>query len=323
MTTSLLGCPLKYLLFNFAIGGARLHTNHRTFLDDTLLQILGTPEQRVRLIGRASRSGGERRNLKLSRQRAEAVKRFLQGQNVAESQITVEALGENAPLSTEREAGDDRSVEIRIEVNPKFTIALNKIGLVRNTDTLVQVVRSAFEPLVKRAGRKLTFVRTHVSTQQGDMALHFQRSGHETKPCGVLFFGNEGGGDIWVGAHKDLRVCGGPRRVGRGPEGIDYVSQIVRVFEPDEPEFARFVGNTVVHELGHMLAQLPHVSGRDNYMYSVESIGANLPKQLRTRETMRRHWAGPKVFDDNQKQKLICAIQTGNYRGGMRIRNRP
>jgi hypothetical protein len=115
-------------------------------------------------------------------------------------------------------------------------------------------------------------------------------------------------------------VCNGPQG---DPSDPDYVSQLERVFDPDEPEFARALGNTAVHELGHMMAHLEHTDDPNNFMYSVAGLGANLPREQRTRETMRRHWARLLSFDASQSKRLMCAMQIGYFPGGMRVQSAP
>lgn len=200
-----------------------------------------------------------------------------------------------------------------------FTIVLQDLGFVRPARAVIETVREAFDPLARQAGRTLVIRRS----PPGDVDLVFDTGGHETRPCGLLILGNEGGGDIFVGAHEDLRVCSGPQGDPSSPNGLDYTSQIVRVFDEEEPIFGRFVGNTAVHELAHIMAQVAHTGDRSNFMFSVGSTGGNLPRGLRTRETMRQHWAGRKTFDQSQAQALITSIRNRQFTGGMRIQPVP
>jgi hypothetical protein len=197
-------------------------------------------------------------------------------------------------------------------VSPDFTIVLSGLSLVRPAAVVEATIRQALGPLASQAGRVLRLSRSGA----GDLTLTFDSGGHESRPCGLLFFGVEGGGDIFVGAHEDLRICCGPIRDYRTDE-IDYITQILRVFEPDEPEFGRFVGNTAVHELGHMISQLDHSTAPDNFM-----ITGNLPRGMRTRENMRRFFGGPKSFSSDQIPRLVGAIRLNQFAGGMRMEER-
>jgi len=110
------GCSTTFLLCGFDVGSATVKPEHRRFLRQTVADILTAPRNQVALIGRASRSGPERQNLKLSRLRAEAAASFLMKEGVEREQMQVDYQGESSPFSTERESPDDRSVEVRIRV---------------------------------------------------------------------------------------------------------------------------------------------------------------------------------------------------------------
>ena len=317
-------CPTAYLLYNFDVELARLKRGHEDFLTDTVLHILETnAEHRVRLVGRASRSGPDRLNNRISRQRVEAVAAHLVAAGVNRSRIDTSFIGESAPFSSAHESEEDRSVEIHMIIAPVLNLVLEEGWRVRPTAAMVETIRAALDPLATLAGRQLQIhVGRGILARQADLLLSFDAGGRETRPCaGILILGNEGGGDIFVGAHESLRVCGGPRGDPRDPQGIDYVSQLEHVFENGEPEFAHFVANTCVHELGHVMAQLDHTSDPGNFMHSTPTLGANLPPDRRTRENMRRHWAGRKTFTPDQARALVCAIRTGNFPGGMRIQS--
>ncbi|HEY9206912.1 MAG TPA: DUF4157 domain-containing protein [Candidatus Methanoperedens sp.] len=195
-------------------------------------------------------------------------------------------------------------------VSQTLTIVLSGLSHVRPSHEVVETIREAIEPLSRQVGRELRFR----PSGSGDISLAFDAGGNESRPCGFLILGVEGGGDIFVGAHEDLRVCCGPIFDPITRE-IDYITQILRVFEPDEAEFGRFVGNTAVHELGHIMSQLDHVSSRDNFMAT-----GNLPRNMRTQQNMRRYWAGRKTFSSDQITRLVQAIRNNQFTGGMQLR---
>ena len=192
-----------------------------------------------------------------------------------------------------------------------FRIVLQNVSVTGHPSVVERVIRSAFGPLADRAGRRLEFGRSG----GGDLDLVFDPGGRPDRPCALSILGNEDG-SIFVGAMAELRVCSGPQG---GPRNPNYTSQLAHVFDPDEPLFGRALGNTSVHELGHMIASLEHTADTFNYMYAVGSIGANLPRSHRTLQTMRSHWAGSKEFTAGQKNRLVAAIATNRFTGGVRI----
>jgi OmpA family len=315
-------CPTEFLLFNFGIGSSTLKPAHERFLTQGIVIILeANDDHTVRLVGRASRSGPDSFDLKLSHQRAEAVATFLKRAGIDPKRIQVDFIGKSHPFSTANESEEDRSVEIHLQISPTLTIELEDGGMVRQANVMVQTIRDAFAPIAAQAGRKLQIhLGRGIGTGRGDLNLHFDPGGREMRPCaGILIFGNEGGGEIFIGAHESLRVCGDPTLGVGDPSDVNFGSQFDPVFENGEPEFARFVGNTCVHELAHIMAKIEHSSDPNNFMFSVPGLGGNLPKDRRTRESMRRHWAGPKTFDGAQIKRMVCAMHTGFFSGGIRI----
>jgi hypothetical protein len=177
-----------------------------------------------------------------------------------------------------------------------FTILLEDLGIIHTPGVVQAVIRNALGPIARDAGRNLRLVLTG----SADISLAFDPGGQASTPCGLLILGNEGGGDIWVGACQDLRVCNDNPR-----------TRLQYVFSPNEIPFGRFVGNVAVHELGHMIAGLPHSSDRHNFMH----FGIPIPRHLRTRDNMRRHWAGRFRFNQAQIQSLRSAIQINTFTG--------
>jgi hypothetical protein len=328
LETSRQGCPTAFLLYNFDIGGCGLKTLHKRLLD-RLIKILGrNPEHRIRLVGRASRSGSDSVNMQWSRRRVEAVARFLKEARVPDDQIRTEFIGESAPLSADLESEEDRSVEVHLQIARVLTLVLVDAHRARPTWALVEHIREAIAPLANRAGRELRIVQQRILERSGELSLTFEPGGRGNKPCGGLsILGDEAGESVYVGAHEELRVCGESQGDPRdpmnwedphGPRHLEHVSQLEHVFENGEPEFARFVANTAVHELGHIMAKLEHTEDRTNFMFD-QGGSANLPRELRTRESMRRYWSSRLTFNSDQERRLVCAIQTGNFSGGLEM----
>jgi hypothetical protein len=246
----------------------------------------------------------------------QAVQRLLKSGTIQVNQVTSMVQGqtgsaeEGVPQAGIESVEGSQSQTTIPAVPHAFTIALNNLYIVGPRSAVFDTIRQALEPLTVQAGRELQLGRQGSS----DLELNFDAGGHESRPCGFNILGNEGGEDIFVGAHEDLRVCCGPRRDPLNPGEIDYFTQVKRVFDPDEPEFGRFVGNTAVHELGHIMAQLEHTPVRSNFMYS-----GNLPQGMRTMQSMRQHWAGQKSLSSDQNHRLVEAIRTNQFSGGMEV----
>ena len=174
--------------------------------------------------------------------------------------------------------------------------------------------RQTFKKLATLAGRR--FRISHSGS--ADISITFDPNGRESQPCALLILGVEGGGIVYVGAHKDLRVCSVPVFDPSSGE-TNNGEHITRLFEDDEVEFAKAVANTAIHEAGHLLG-LQHVNSIHNYMHSKEGrIGGNLPKAVRTLSTMRAHMAGQKRFTVDQTDIVVKAIRNALYSGGMEI----
>ena len=310
------GCPGSYLLFDFAPGSEKLHADHRDFLDEPIVRILETETATVRLVGRTAES--EPRAKGLAARRVKTVTEYLRSQGVSAERVQGDVADGAPPGISNASAAERRSIEIVPAIAKEFRLILLDIGIVEEATHAVKVIDDAMKSIVRRAGRELKSVRTAVQ-QAGDVTIRFLRGGHEQRPCGVLFLGEEGGGQVFIGAHEDLRVCSSPERTPQGD--IDYVSTIERVFDPKEKLFAQVVAHTALHELGHILAKLEHTDDRTNYMFTTAESGSGLPKWERTRERLRRHYGDPQSFSEDQIKRMVCALRSGHYAGGMRVKS--
>src|SRR5262245_60664655 len=308
LETSQLGCPTAFLLADFDINSSNLKRLHKKLLERLGDILKSNEDHRVRLVGRASRSGTDAVDMQVSKQRAEAVARFLRGLGVGGDQIQVEFIGKSAPFSEGQEAEEDRSVEVHMQIAMVLTIVLEDAYLVRPTHVLISAIREPLDPLVKQAGRELKVIQQRILPRQGELTITFTPNGRGTRLCGTRILGQDAGGIIFVGAHLAMRACGGVRG---GPDSPDYTNQIDALFDNGTPEFARFVANTAVHELGHMMGIPEHSLDRFNYMSNED-----LPDDLRTRDNLRRFYSMRLHFDDDQIRRLLCAIQTSNFPAG-------
>src|SRR5260370_28984553 len=177
-------CPTEFLLFNFNIGSPTLKPAHERFLKRGILTILEANEDhKVRLVGRASRSGRDSLDLKLSRQRAEAVAALLTRAGIDRSRIQVDFIGKSNPFSTANESEEDRSVEIHLQISPTLTIELEDGGLGRRADVILRTIRDAFAPLPAQAGRKPQIhLGGGIATGGGGRESCFDRAGRGAGP---------------------------------------------------------------------------------------------------------------------------------------------
>lgn len=298
--------PTGYLLYNFDPNKADLKPEHQNDLRETLGQILGSGRCQVKLVGRAARSESPGADIGLASDRAEAVQRFLQSLRIAPGQIQVQALGERFGFPAAN-ADEDRAVLILVAVAQEFVVGLRKQTKVPGVKwgAVEQTIRDGIGPLVAEAGRKLQF---STGSQKDDVVITFTDAPQVMRPCeGVLILGIEGGGVVFVDAHTQMRVCGGP-------------NPLEALFGAQDPAMAHAIGNTAMHEMGHRLASLDHALDPGNFLYSAPGIGSNLPPAQRSRENLRKHFGGKKRFNDDQRKALIQAIASGYYSGGERIK---
>jgi hypothetical protein len=225
-----------------------------------------------------------------------------------------------------------------------FNVALVGTARVRPTALLVEIIRGTLESLTVRAGKTLN-LWTPESTSgaaSAELALNFSpRSADPVElrfgdqfirpgPIGLIL-GIEGGAEVLVGALEELRIGGPPRLAPSvaserfrqpGPVGRevphdglerDYFSHVQSVFFNGEPDFARFAANVALHEIGHIVAALPHSSDMFNYM----ATGDAMPQgDWRSWENVRRFWSGRKTFDEAQATQIIGHIASGSFAGG-------
>jgi len=172
---------------------------------------------------------------------------------------------------------------------PDIYVVLVGGDRVRPTATVTATIFSALNPIARSAGHPLqvllgpppasvpssnvfTLNFTLTSSVPARQALGYTPQGGRsicmrglTRPVAM---GLEDGGTIIVEAFLDYRVGGGPQMTGRilNNPTVNYVAQAGLVFQNNEPELARAVGNTCVHELGHAIAHLVDTADVLNFM---------------------------------------------------------
>jgi len=99
----------------FEINSYRLNERHTSGLDSLVDILVNNPTIQIQINGHTDNSGSERYNLKLSRDRAEAVAVYLIDHTINESRITFEGYGSTRPLvSNETEEGRKKNRRVEI-----------------------------------------------------------------------------------------------------------------------------------------------------------------------------------------------------------------
>ena len=181
---------------------------------------------------------------------------------------------------------------------------LNRIGPKTQSEIVVKM-RQVLDPIFQEAGKRLIIT---TGTHRGDLNIDFDSDTKSTgrDVCGFSILGEDAGETVFVRAHRDLRVCGpiDPKTQKRDTR------RVLTTFWLLGPALA----NTAIHELGHFIADLDHVTDSTNFM---STMGP--PKETRTLKTQREFWAGSQMFTTEQKKRLVKQIKEGNWLGDMTV----
>jgi outer membrane protein OmpA-like peptidoglycan-associated protein len=112
-----LNSALAAQTIQFESGSAVLTAAGRATLDRLLVSLRSHPEARVRIEGYTDDQGPAAGNLKLSRDRAVAVQRYLVAHGIAASHLSAVGFGESRPIasnSTEAGRAQNRRIELRV-----------------------------------------------------------------------------------------------------------------------------------------------------------------------------------------------------------------
>lgn len=99
----------------FEINSYRLNEQHTSGLDSLVDILASNPAIQIQINGHTDNSGSERHNLKLSRDRAEAVAIYLIDHAIDESRIAFEGYGSTRPLAS-NETEEGRRKNRRVEI---------------------------------------------------------------------------------------------------------------------------------------------------------------------------------------------------------------
>jgi OOP family OmpA-OmpF porin len=98
----------------FSTGNAYIEPVSYELLDSVVQVLNDAPSMRLRIEGHTDALGGDDVNLRLSRERAEAVRAYLMSKGVSEARVEASGFGEVRPIDTNRtEKG--RALNRRVE----------------------------------------------------------------------------------------------------------------------------------------------------------------------------------------------------------------
>ena len=101
----------------FEFNRAVLQSNARIILDGVAKQLLARPELKIEIGGHTDSKGSETYNQRLSDQRAESVKVYLEQQGVETQRLSSQGYGESQPVdSNETDAGRERNRRVEMKV---------------------------------------------------------------------------------------------------------------------------------------------------------------------------------------------------------------
>lgn len=99
--------------FSFDVGQARIRPDMRPVLDEFAKNL--DPAMRVTVVGHTDSTGGDRINMPLSEDRAEAVRDYISARGVAVSRITTQGHGAREPVA-DNNTEDGRARNRRVEI---------------------------------------------------------------------------------------------------------------------------------------------------------------------------------------------------------------
>ena len=108
---------------NFDFNSANLTTLAKTNLDKLITVLKNNPDTNINIYGHTDSIGSDAVNLRISSQRAEAVKNYLVANGISASRMFTEGLGKSSPIaSNDTDAGraKNRRVEFAITANEKM-----------------------------------------------------------------------------------------------------------------------------------------------------------------------------------------------------------
>lgn len=124
-------CDNTVLSLNFRSGSSNIESHYEEQLASLVSIAEQMPTASVEITGYADRNGDPEQNLKLSRERSNSVKQFLNSKGIRNSSIKTVAYGETRPLNTQQDFESDffdRRVIVRIRDNSTSMLSQNPDG---------------------------------------------------------------------------------------------------------------------------------------------------------------------------------------------------
>ncbi len=103
------------LRFNFEFNSISVGEDATAYLDELAKALTDNPELNVKLVGHTDNIGSEKFNIRLSLNRAQALKNYLMSKGISASRVTVDGKGMSEPVATNH-TDEGRSVNRRVEM---------------------------------------------------------------------------------------------------------------------------------------------------------------------------------------------------------------
>lgn len=102
------------IVFKYNVNETELKTDYNAIVENLKQRIIKNPSLKIRILGHADKTGSEERNVILSKQRAENLKKYLlDTKTIDSSAVVVKWFGSAKPISENND--DNRRVEVVLE----------------------------------------------------------------------------------------------------------------------------------------------------------------------------------------------------------------
>lgn len=102
------------IVFKYNVNETQLKTDYNAIVENLKQRIIKNPSLKIKILGHADKTGSEERNVTLSKQRAENLKKYLlDTKTIDSSAVLVKWFGSSKPVSENND--DNRRVELVLE----------------------------------------------------------------------------------------------------------------------------------------------------------------------------------------------------------------